>query len=95
MSLAFFSYLEVSEPLLVILKLVSHFNSLKASEPFFPIFLMSHSFFCFRESAWVQALLEPAHKRRRMETEAKAKVVAPFWGVKFIKFLAALAVLPR
>ena len=80
MSLAFISYLEVSEPLLVILKLVSHFNSLKASEPFFPIFLMSHSFFCFRESAWVQALLEPAHKRRRMETEAKAKSLLLFGG---------------
>ena len=33
--------------------------------------------------------------RRRMETEAKAKVVASVWGTKFIQFLAALAVLPR
>ena len=31
--------------------------------------------------------------RRRMETEAKAKVVASVWGAKFILFLAALAVL--
>ena len=33
--------------------------------------------------------------RRRMETEAKAKVVASVWGAKFIHFLAAKAVLPR
>ena len=33
--------------------------------------------------------------RRRMETEAKTKVVASVWGAKFIPFLAALAVLPR
>ena len=32
--------------------------------------------------------------RRRMETEAKAKVVASVWGAKFIKFFAALAILP-
>ena len=33
--------------------------------------------------------------RSRMETEAKkAKVVASVWGAEFIKFLAALAVLP-
>ena len=32
--------------------------------------------------------------RRRMETEAKAKVVSFVWGEEFIKFLAALAVLP-
>ena len=30
-----------------------------------------------------------------METEAKAKVVASVWDAAFIKFLAALAVLPR
>ena len=30
--------------------------------------------------------------RRRVETEAKAKVVASVWGAKFIKFLAALAI---
>ena len=38
------------------------------------------------------------HHRRRMETEAKGKVVASFFfwgGAKFIQFLAALAVLPR
>ena len=33
--------------------------------------------------------------RRRMETEAKAKVVAPVWGTEFIQFLAAQAILPR
>ena len=33
--------------------------------------------------------------RRRMETEAKAKVVASVMGAKFIQFLATLAVLPR
>ena len=33
--------------------------------------------------------------RRRMEREAKAKVVASVWGAKFVQFLAALAVLPR
>ena len=32
--------------------------------------------------------------RRRMEREAKAKVVASVWGAKFVQFLAALAVLP-
>ena len=33
--------------------------------------------------------------RRRMETEAHAKVVPCVWKAKFIQFLAALAVLPR
>ena len=33
--------------------------------------------------------------RRRIYTESKAKVVVSVWGVEFIKFLAALAVLPR
>ena len=33
--------------------------------------------------------------RRRMEREAKAKVVAFVWGAEFVQFLAALAVLPR
>ena len=37
---------------------------------------------------------KPIKHRRRMETEAKAKVVASVWGAKFIKFLAALAILP-
>ena len=31
--------------------------------------------------------------RRRMEREAKEKVIAYVWGAKFIEFLAALAVL--
>ena len=35
------------------------------------------------------------HHRRRMETEAKAKVVASVWRAEFIQFIAALAVLPR
>ena len=34
----------------------------------------------------------PAY-RRRIETEAKVKVFASVWGAKFIKYLAALAVL--
>ena len=33
--------------------------------------------------------------RRRMEREAKAKVVASVWGTDFVQFLATLAVLPR
>ena len=33
--------------------------------------------------------------RRRMEREAKAKVVASVWGADFVQFLAALAILPR
>ena len=32
---------------------------------------------------------------RRVEREAKAKVVASDWGAEFIQFLAALTVLPR
>ena len=32
--------------------------------------------------------------RRRMELEDKAKVVASVWAAEFVKFLAALAVLP-
>ena len=42
----------------------------------------------------VSASLDGWH-RRRMETEAKAKVVASVWGAKFVQFLAALAVLSR
>ena len=33
--------------------------------------------------------------RRRIKTEEEAKVVASVWGEEFIKFLAALAILPR
>ena len=33
--------------------------------------------------------------RRRIKTEAKAKVVASVWGAEFIQFLAAPAVFPR
>ena len=33
--------------------------------------------------------------RRRIEREAKAKVVASVWGADFVQFLATLAVLPR
>ena len=32
---------------------------------------------------------------RRMEREAKSKVVASAWGAEFIQLLAVLAVLPR
>ena len=41
--------------------------------------------------------VKPTTHRRRMETEAKAKVgaVASVWGADLVKFLAALAVLPR
>ena len=35
------------------------------------------------------------HHRRRIKTEAKAKVVASVWGTELIKFLDALAILPR
>ena len=38
---------------------------------------------------------KPIKHRRRMETDAKAKVVASVWGANFIQFLAALPVLPR
>ena len=33
------------------------------------------------------------YHRRRIDTEGKAKVVAPVWGAEFVQFLAALAVL--
>ena len=33
--------------------------------------------------------------RRRIKSEAKAKVVASAWGEEFIQFLASLAILPR
>ena len=33
--------------------------------------------------------------RRKMETEAKAKVVASVWGAECIQFLAGLAILPQ
>ena len=36
--------------------------------------------------------LSPCH-RRRIEREAKAKVVVSVWGAEFVKFLAVLAVL--
>ena len=36
-----------------------------------------------------------AYHRRRIKTEAKAKVVACIWREEFIPFPAALAVLPR
>ena len=34
------------------------------------------------------------YHRRRMETEAKAKVVASVWEADFVQFLAGIAVLP-
>ena len=36
-----------------------------------------------------------AEHRRRMELEAKAKVVSSVWGEIFVQYLAALAVSPR
>ena len=38
--------------------------------------------------------VQPGH-RRRMDREAKAKVVASVWGAEFVQFLAAQAFLPR
>ena len=35
------------------------------------------------------------HRRRRIETEGKAKVVAFVWEAEFVQFLAALAVMTR
>ena len=35
-----------------------------------------------------------SHHRRRINTEEKSKVVAAVWETEFIKFLAALAILP-
>ena len=40
---------------------------------------------------WVHSSFNAGY-RRRMEREAKAKVVASVWGAEFIQFLAALAV---
>ena len=37
----------------------------------------------------------PHCHRRRINTEAKAKVVASVWWKEFIQFLAALAIFPR
>ena len=37
----------------------------------------------------------PSSQRRRIYTEAKAKVVASVWGKEFVQFLAALAILPQ
>ena len=34
-----------------------------------------------------------ATHRRRIKTEAKAKVVASVWGAEFIQFVAALGIL--
>ena len=33
--------------------------------------------------------------RRWIETEGKAKVIASVWGADFVRFLAALVVLPQ
>ena len=37
---------------------------------------------------------QSAAHRRRIELEDKAKAVASVWGTEFVKFHAALAVLP-
>ena len=44
---------------------------------------------------WGGGVVERMHHRRKMEIEAKAKVVASAWGAEFIQCLAALAILPR
>ena len=36
-----------------------------------------------------------SYSRRRIYTEEKAKVVAAVWGLEFIQFLAALAVMQK
>ena len=41
----------------------------------------------------VRAALDRYDHRRRIKTEEKAKVVATVWGIKFIQFFAALAIL--
>ena len=43
----------------------------------------------------VQPFQSSLYCRRRMEREAKAKVVTSVWGAEFVKLLAPLAVLPR
>ena len=43
----------------------------------------------------MQFLGEDLNYRRRIKTEETAKVVAAVWREEFIKFLAALAILPR
>ena len=43
----------------------------------------------------ILTLWSSAYCRRRMEREAKAKVVTSVWGADFIQFLGVLAILPR
>ena len=43
---------------------------------------------------WLAVQVGYGH-RRRIGTEAEAKVVESIWGAKLVQFLAALAVLPR
>ena len=44
---------------------------------------------------YIQYIIYGRQHRRRINTEEKAKVVAAVLGAEFIKFLAALAILPR
>ena len=45
--------------------------------------------------AFSSRTVEVVSHRRRMEREAKAKVVVSVWGADFNQLLAALAILPR
>ena len=59
---------------------------------YYSAFICKNSFIVSARNRTAQSLT-PRH--RRMEREAKAKVVASVWGAKFVQFLAPLAVLPR
>ena len=51
---------------------------------------------CIRGEQWqdIAYMFIYQNHRRIINTEEKAKVVAAVWGIKFIHFLAALAILP-
>ena len=56
--------------------------------------------FCRKETGLPQLYIvkkpmQPSDHSRRINTEEKAKVVTSVWEAEFIKFLAALAILPR
>ena len=61
----------------------------------YPFNLLRNFNDCVYRSKTDLAMGHGSGHRRRMETEGKAKVVASVWGVKFVQFLAALAVLSR
>ena len=50
---------------------------------------------CSKISHFIVTLQMCIDHRRRMEREAKAKVVASVWGADFVQFLATLADLPQ